>query len=702
MADDNKTTAAENWARYDYGVSRGHREYTETAKLLEGMYLGGGYDGNGRLKGGGQWTQADLDILNEERRPAYEFNEIKPALDAAFGYQISNRMDISFRPRSGDATKEAAEVRSKVAMQIADNNKLPWLETDLFSDGLIQQRGYYDIRMSFDDSVDGEVKIRTIDPLDGMPDPDARSYDPNEWGDWIETRLLSLDDIEQDYGMAARRIAETEALGTADETRWGDDGDGELRNTFGTEDRFDSSFVVAKVKKLRVIDRQHWIRKVSDVAIHPGGDIRPLSGDETPEQRAEMLSKGVLITKRRIKRVRWTVTTIDAVLHDDWSPYDRLTVVPFFPYFRRGKSRGMVDNAVGPQLALNKSASQTVHIINTTANSGWQLEEGQLTNMSTTDLGAWGAKTGLVIERKKGTEPLEKINANPMPQGMAELVTLSSKILQDVTIPDAMRGVANFEESGVAAQSRQHASQQILAVPLDNLARTRHMLAGWINYAISKYYTAERVFKITKQNPFTGKEEQEDLVINEFDPGTGQYLNDMTAGEYDVVVAEQPMQITFDNSQFEQISSMRKDMGVAIPDAVVIKHSNLSDKHEIITAMEGAGQPQQPVDPTLEAKARLIDAQIRKTDAEAINKTIEGMFSGSETAQNIAMTPQLAPVMDQILKSSGWVDKDGPPLVDNSAIQPIPENPGPENTNPLTPTNPSVGMNAGIEGGDIV
>ena len=110
------TVAADNWRRYQYGLNRGHRNYTESARFLEGYYLGGTYDGDGKLQSGGHWSEADLDVLDAQRRPAYETNQTMPALNSAFGYQIANRLDISFRPRAGAATKELAESRSKVAM----------------------------------------------------------------------------------------------------------------------------------------------------------------------------------------------------------------------------------------------------------------------------------------------------------------------------------------------------------------------------------------------------------------------------------------------------------------------------------------------------------------------------------------------------------------------------------------------------------
>jgi hypothetical protein len=47
-----------------------------------------------------------------------------------------------------------------VAMQIANNNKLHWLETEVFQDGMIQQRGFYDARMSFDDNEAANCRSR--------------------------------------------------------------------------------------------------------------------------------------------------------------------------------------------------------------------------------------------------------------------------------------------------------------------------------------------------------------------------------------------------------------------------------------------------------------------------------------------------------------------------------------------------------------
>lgn len=692
------TVAAENWRRFQYGLDRGHRDYTESARFLEGYYLGGQYGGDGKLRPGGHWSAADLEVLDAQKRPAYEANQIMPALNSAFGYQISNRMDISFRPRAGGATKELAESRSKVAMQIANNNKLHWIESEVFQDGMIQQRGFYDVRMDFDDNAGGELCITVLDPLDVIPDPDAKGYSPRSWSDVIVTRWMSLDEIEGMYGEKTRRLAERSCPNVRDTDYGEDDLDGAERSKFAIESgqTGGSEYLGNDVARLRIIDRQKWVREVMPVAMFPGGDVRQLNGDETPEVLEQLRQAGAIITRRRTRRVRWSVTTRDVTLHDGWSPYDRLTVVPFFPYFRRGRTRGMVDNAVGPQRILDKAISQAIHVINTTANSGWQGEQGQLTNMSAQQLQEQGAMTGLYIERKAGTAPLQKIQSNPMPAGIDRLIQIAATTLGEVTIPPAMRGIGEGEESGIAIQSRQHASQQQLAVPLDNLSRTRNLLAEWIDYAIGKYYTAERTYRITKTDPQTGRENEDRLTINQFDQETGLYLNDMTSGEYETVITEQPMQVTFENSQFTQAIEMLK-AGIAIPGTAVVRKSNLSDKAEIIEQMQGAGTP--PPDPLLEAKAALLKAQEAKTRAETTNKNVEGMFSATSAANQIAMMPSIAPMADAMLLSSGFEDANAPPGVPGVPAGAQGVAGLPENTSPNFPPNPAAGINDGIEAG---
>ena len=702
----NDEVARENWARYLYDKDRGHKEYTENAARCEGMYLGGGE----------QWSAADKALLDSEGRPHYEFNEIMASVNSAIGYQIHNRMDIAYKPRGAMGDLEVATILSKVVKQVADMTKLHWVETQVFGDGLVEQRGYYELRMDFERNIKGEIAISALDPRDVIPDPDAKAYDPDQWGDVIITRWLTLDEIEQRYGKAARTKVEESQDSSPD---FGDFDDETERSKFGM---FSQGSIYDAFKedghgfrRYRIIDRQQWVYELTQCLVYPmSGDV--VMVDTLAEDSiADALRQGAVQAKRMRRRIKWTASTWSKVLHDDYSPYDHFTVVPYFGYFRRGKTRGMVDNAIGPQEVINKAVSQFVHILNSSANGGWMVEQNSLTNMDTEELETMGATTGLVIEYAENKKAPQKIQPNTVPTGVDRIIDRADRALKDVTVPEAMRGSQGPETSGIAIQSKQFASQQQLAVPLDNLAYTRHLLAGRITKLIQRYYDSHRVFRITETDPMTGKPEEEVLEINKFDQATGAYLNDVTVGEYDVVISEQPMQVTFENSQFQQALEMRK-VGIRIPDATVLRYSSLADKHEILAGMEGQQQP--PVDPRAEAQAKLYEAQARRTEAEigrtqaqttklgaeTVNTNVEGYFSSTQTALSLLQHPGAAESADQLLLSAGSIDHNAAPIVaspSGQAALPAPDaGPAPEpqaNSNPLTPANPAVGLMHGIE-----
>lgn len=108
---------------------------------------------------------------------------------------------------------------------------------------------------------------------------------------------------------------------------------------------------------------------------------------------------------------------------------------------------------------------------------------------------------------------------------------------------------------------------------------------------------------------------------------------------------------------------------------------------------------QPPPDPVAEAKAKLMEAQARKWDADATNTGMETLYSGVQTGQAISMNPMVAPLADELARSVGFKDQDLAPIVPQApaGLQPMPPN---TNTNPLTPANPEspeIGVREGIE-----
>jgi len=641
--------AQQNFQRYHYAKRRGHSDYIREAHRLEGMYLGGGR----------QFTEEDRQYLLSQGRPAFEINLIKPKIEAAVGYQIANRMDISFRPKRGAASEDTAKTLSKLAMHIAGLNQYHWQETSVFSDGLIQQRGYFEVYLSYDDTLLGEVCIRSLDPLDVIPDPDAKSYDPDDWADVIITKWLTLNEIEVLYGKAARQKVEAEGSGAG----YDDDSERMYKSRFGDGNTAYQDAQGDGIPRVLVIDRQSWEMAQCQCLISPTGDIR-LAEDLPPERLEAMREAGYILQKRRTQRVRWQISTGRSVLYDKLSPFAHFTVVPFFPYFRRGQTRGMVDNAAGLQNIINKAYNQYLHAINSSTNGGWVSWEDTLANLREEDLEDVGAMTGLNVVLNKDTDPAKvpyKIQPNPVPPGISHILESAVGLIHQVTgINEALLGQSAGEHSGIAIQSRQHAAQQQLAVPLDNLARTRHLVAKRILNLVQTFYDDPRVERIDEEAA-NGARQTTDLQLNWPDEQQG-VLNDVTLGEYDITITETPQQVTFENSQFMQMLELL-EKGAPIPWKHVLRVSNLANKTEIVEDLEAAEQAQQPQDPLAEAKAAEILARTEKLKAETVYKHIESLYSALQGAGVIAQNPAVTPLADELAQSAGFEDKNAAPLI---------------------------------------
>ncbi len=628
------------WERYTRARDHGHLEYVEMAKTCDAYYQGD------------QWDAETASELEAEGRPALTINTILPTVNTIMGEQSQRRADIQFKPRRA-GSEEVAHTLTKLYLQIADNNKLDWVEQQVFADGLIMDgRGYFDVRMDFTDHVEGEVRITSKDPLDIIIDPDAKEADPKTWDEVFESKWMTLGSIEEAYGKdKADRllaIAENGMCYGADsveyeETRFGDD-DAMQMGTFETvmgDDEY------RQVKCLRVIERQHKKIARAMFFVDPDTGDQRQSPDEWNEAKSKKFAKkwNLTLVKKVIKKVRWTVTCDQVVLHDAWSPYNDFTIVPFFCYFRRGNPFGIIRNLLSPQEQLNKIASQELHIVNSTANSGWIVETGALVGMTADDLSEHGAETGLVLEHARGTTPPTKIQANQIPTGLDRIAQKAAQNIKTISgINDSMLGTDSAEVSGIAIQAKQNRGAIMIQVPLDNLRKSRQYLAEKILNLIQTFYTEQRVIKITnEEDPL---EPREDMIINETS-AAGEIINNLTLGEYDVIVGTAPARDSFDEIQFAEAVNLRT-AGVAIPDDAIVGYSHLAKKAELAKRLRVRNGEEPPTPEQQEAMAQQQQVQMRMLELEIEKLEAENRKIQSEAALNIAKVQDLVEVAPAI------------------------------------------------------
>lgn len=627
--------AKDNWNAYQRSKDAGHDTYVSNAKKCDRFYQGGGQ----------QWELEDRSYLESLGKPVLEINLILSTVNALLGEQSNQRVDIVYKPKK-KAADQTAEALSAVAMAIQDDNRFEWVESQVFADGIIQDRGFYDIRIDFSKDITGEVRITAEDPINIMLDPDAKEYDPSTWNEVIKTKWMTLDQVEEQYGKDKRK--KVEAFVNTSNT-FGSDSITLEEETFGMSEQWFGEWQQnddsRDIRRVRIIERQYKKLGTQRVWIdNETGDISEIP-EMVTDLRADNIAKeqNLSVSTRRKRRVRWCVSCDGVTFLDEWSIYRAFTIVPYFPYWRRGKPFGVVRNLLSPQEQLNKIESQELHIVNTTSNSGYTLEAGTLVNMSEEDLEARGAETGLVLVHQKGSAPPQKIKPNPVPTGIDRMSAKSASAIREISgVRGEMLGEVNPEVSGVAMKEGRKGGLTQMQVPFDNLARSRHLVAERMLELIQDFYTETRVFKVVDyEDPEMGEKDVE-INVPQFD---GSFLNDVTLGEYSITISTAPARDSMEESQFAEAINLR-EAGVYIPDDVVIENSHLQRKHAIakrVREQQGMGEltDEQIQMQELQTQMAIKNSQLQLQELEAkIGKLQAESALAMEKARNEGRDPE--------------------------------------------------------------
>jgi hypothetical protein len=440
-----------------------------------------------------------------------------------------------------------------------------------------------------------------MNPRNVVVDPDAEEYDPDKWKDVITSKWLSENDIRLLYG---NQVASDLAAKQNSGQYLGYDFMDHRPDTFGGEHRRFPEDSQKYNRRWRQLERQFkTVRRMKHFVDMITGETRVIpEGMPREKIQAIMQDFDVQVITRSTEVIDWRVTVDDELVHDEQSPYKHFTVVPFFPFFRRGRTIGLVENMIDPQELYNKVRSQELHIVNTTANSGWKVKTGTLQNMSIEDLEERGAETGLIAELNDVND-MEKITPNTVPTGMDRISFNASNDLKEISMAsDSMRGFDRADVAAKAIQAKQAQGSTNYTKVFDNLNYTRRLLAQRVLAMVQTFYVEPRILHITGNGP---GEEDEVITVNEVSP-EGIVARDLTVGEYAVTVTSIPARETFEESQFEQAVQLR-ELGVEIGDEILIENSHLSRKHEIAKEISG--------DPTEEEAA--LQAELAELEVEA-------------------------------------------------------------------------------------
>jgi hypothetical protein len=180
------------------------------------------------------------------------------------------------------------------------------------------------------------------------------------------------------------------------------------------------------------------------------------------------------------------------------------------------------------------------------------------------------------------------------------------------------------------------------------------------------------------------------LEVNKVNPDTGEVVNDLTAQQADFTVSEQDYRESYARAALEQMMELLGQIATYAPQVVmsvldlVVDSAEIKNKDEWVSRirkLNGQRDPTKQVTEEEQQKAfadaqkqaltdqmamkqmhlqlKKLEGEIGKMDSDAILKRVQGMMSALQAAQQVAITPAIAPVADEIMRGAGFEDQKG-------------------------------------------
>lgn len=586
-----------------------------------------------------QWDKGDLAALREQQRPAITINKIRPLIGLLSGWQRLNRYEPEFLPRTME-DGELCKVRKGVTKFVLDRNNYEYVESRMFMDGIICGRGWLAAEYEWNHKkLDGEIVIRRVSPFDMFIDPESKEPDLSDAEYVCRAKWVTKDRIRNVYPEHKEEI------------------DGFVASCDGEEREHGEEWGLwysRETKKCRLVEvwyREHVARKLF---VLPGG-AGVLMEDEVPEEAA--LPEGTETVSQLLSRMRYVTLLGDVVLEEGESPYKHGDF-PFVPYVADYTGevevaldvQGIIRALKDPQREVNKRRSQSLHIINTTANPIYWVKEG---TMAPSDLARFrdrGAVAGGVF--RYAAEKPHREEAAVFPMALAQMEEISTMDLRAISgiNPEMLGESMPSGTSGKAIELRQRQAVTQIAFLFDNLRQSKmrlmELLWGGAEEPglIPQYYTEAKVIRIV------GESGQPEFVpvnqpeVDGLGQATGRILNDLSVGEFDMVMADKPSTRTQRESQYYALLEAVQ-AGVAIPPDIILQASDLPQREEILQRMQAEKQAAGPSMPMPKIN---LSAKINELPPEVQGQLYSA--AGVEVAPQAMMAGQVSvpPVGERI------------------------------------------------------
>lgn len=694
-----------------------------------------------------QWRPEDAAVLMERGQAPLVFNEGRQTIEWISGTEKRMRKDYKVLPREPD-DEAGAELKTKLIKYTDDVNMTQWHRSKAFKQMAVAGLSWLEegINPNPEEEIiySGSEDWRNV-----LRDSRSRDLLQRDARYLFRKKRLDLDYAQALLKNVAKdrvHLLRNEAYRNGEEPDEQDapwylgqkltgasDVGGSWRRASSFDERsafMQSNGYYDSGRRLSVDLIECWYRVPEEVQVFVGGMFDgKIYSPEDPRMAYSVKREGAVLRDAVRMRMRVMLATPDFWFWDGPSPYrhGQFLLTPIYAYRRArdgmayGVWRGMRDLSDD----TNKRRSKALWSLS--ANRIVMDEEAIPQDSDPDMIRREAARPDGVIVKRKGAELRFEPHGMDF-QGNLELARENTQIMRNIGgVTNENLGYRSAAQSGVAIQRKQDQGSLTTSDLFDN-----YMLAikqaGKIRLShMEQFWTGRKAVRIVG-----GRQPIEWAVINEFDPETGEFKNDITQQQADFEVDTQDYRSSLAQAALEQMFGLLGQIATFAPQVVlsvldlVVESADIKDKEEWVTRIRKlngqrdpsrkptpeeeaqemqAIQKQQKADALMElmgeAELKLKQVTAAKTEAdttlrmvEAAVKRVGAMLQALEAGQIVTTVPHVVQAADTITSAAGLEDLGAPaaPAPPNLAAQQQPTelSPPPADTGapPIEPAHP--------------
>lgn len=686
------------------------------------------YDGN----------QLSAEILQRQRDigmpPSIE-PLIGPTIDSVLGMEAKTRTDWRVIPDGGKAGEEVSEAFSYKLNQAERHSRADQACSDAYASQIKTGLGWAEVSRDSDPFAYPyrcEAIHRNEIFWDFLARPDmsnARYLIRRKWTDQAQAKLKFPDQEELIEGAASGwqgldpyMMAHDGGTSTDLSMAWS------MERGWSIEEQ-----QWRDVSHKRVCLFEVWYRVWENVLVLKSPDGRVVEYDPQNAMHINAVALGAVNPQYAVvSRVRLAYFLGPHRLWDGPTPY-RHNKFPYVPFWgkredRTGVPYGLIRGMVYLQDEVNARISKMqwgLAAVRTTRTQGAVLDSDETFRR---EIARPDADIVLDAEKMRngGTFKVER-DFELNRQQYERLTDAREGIKRAGGIYNSFMGQDGQAKSGVAISGLVEQSTQTLAEINDNFKTARAEVGELLlSLIVEDMIGREETIVIDGGSIKDDREITLNSRTVDSDSGIEYLNNDVERTLLKVTLEDVP---STPNFRTQQLAAMSEAFKAAPPEyqKIMMPHlfalMDVPNKGDIIKAIKESDQKAGPEDiqkqiddavqqaltkanaelemRKLDQKQPLIDAQVRLIDAQSVEKGVEGMFSATQAANQIATVPSVAPIADAMLHSAGFKDANSAPIIPSvpPGAQPIRLEHNTSPQFPGRPEQPDMGMQTGIEGG---